>query len=122
MLAQVDELGRHLAGHLVSNGARQRDAARLRQRLQARGDVDAVAIDVLAVDDDFTEIDPDPIANALAFPRTRRKLARALDFLRADDRGNDAGKFHQRAVTHQLDDAPAVRGHAGIEDAFAIRL
>jgi hypothetical protein len=58
VLAQVLELRLHLARHLIAYRARQRDAAGLGQRLQARGHVDAVAVDVVTLDDDLAEVDP----------------------------------------------------------------
>ena len=42
-----------------------------RERLQPRGDVDAVAIDVVAFDDDVAEIDADAVADALVLRRAR---------------------------------------------------
>ena len=99
---------------------RQRDAAGLGERLQPRRHVHAVAVDVVAFDDDFAEIDADPVADALGFGRAPFGLRRRLlDRQRAVDRGDHARELDQRAVAHQLDDAPAVRGDARIEDAAA---
>ena len=112
-----------LARHLVAHRARDRDAADRRQRLQPRGDVDAFAVDVVALDDDVAEIDADAIADALRFGALRLGARRRLlDRQRAVDGGDHAREFDQRAVAHQLDDAPAVRGDAGIEDPASVDL
>jgi hypothetical protein len=42
------------------------DAARFRDRLEARGDVDAVAEDVAVLDDHIAEVDADAIQKRLA--------------------------------------------------------
>ena len=39
------------------------DAARLGQRLEPRGDVDAIAVNIVAFNDDIAEIDADPENN-----------------------------------------------------------
>ena len=83
------------------------DAARLGQRLQARGDVDAVAVDVVAVDDDVAEVDADPQRDAGRRSAASR-LDGALDGERALDRVDDAAELDQRAVADQLDHAALV--------------
>ena len=47
-----------LAAHLLVDGARDADTAGRRKRFQPRRDIDAVAEDVFAVDDDVANIDP----------------------------------------------------------------
>src|ERR1700730_9683730 len=49
---------------MIAHRARDAKAARLRQCLQTRGDVDTIAVDVAAVGDDVAEIDPDAKGNA----------------------------------------------------------
>ncbi len=83
------------------------------QRLQARGDIDAIAVDVVALDDDFAEIDADAIADPLVLADSVRLRVASWIAMRAIDRGNDAGELHQRAVAHQLEDAPAVLATQG---------
>jgi hypothetical protein len=62
MLAQVFEGARDLARHVIANRRRHGDAAHGGHRLQARGDVDAFAIDVVAFDDDIAQIDANAVA------------------------------------------------------------
>jgi len=53
-----------LVADLLPHRAGDGDAARRRDRLQARGDVDAVARNVLPVDQDVAEVDPDAVVDA----------------------------------------------------------
>ncbi len=46
--------------HLLMHGARNRDPAGLADRFEARGEIDAVPENILAVDDDVADIDADP--------------------------------------------------------------
>jgi hypothetical protein len=46
---------------------RETDAARRRQRLQPRRDVDAVAVDVVTIRDHVAQIDADPEDDAFVF-------------------------------------------------------
>ena len=100
------------------------DAARLGQRLQPRGDVDAVAVDVVALDDDVAEIDADAEDDALGPPAAPalRRGHRLLDRDGALDGVDDAGELDQHAVAHQLDDAAAMLGTIGSSDCLAPRL
>lgn len=50
----------NLVPDVIANGPRDADPARLREGLEPRCDVDAIAIDVVLVEDDVAEIDPDP--------------------------------------------------------------
>ena len=49
-----------LVPDLVVNGVRDANSAGLGERFEPGGDVDAIAEDVVAVDDDIAEIDADP--------------------------------------------------------------
>ncbi len=73
------------AADLVADRARDADAARLGQLLQARGDVDAVAEDVVVLADHVAEVDADPELDlALAAPTSLlRARHAALDLDRA---------------------------------------
>ena len=45
---------------MVIGGTRDDDAVRFAEALQPGGDIDAIAVDVVAIDDDVAEIDADP--------------------------------------------------------------
>ena len=96
----------HLVHRVIECRAGDADAAGLGHRLQARGDVDAVAIDVVALDDDVAEIDADAKPDPLRFGRALVAIGHsALDHGSALDGIDDAGELDQRAVAHQLDHA-----------------
>src|SRR6516162_2712265 len=59
LLAHVLERDGELVAHLIAYHPADADAARFGQGLKARCDVDAVTEDVVVVDDDVAEIDPD---------------------------------------------------------------
>src|SRR5581483_12404358 len=79
LLAEIGKGQRELVPDLLVGGARDADAAGFAQRLQPRGDVDAVAENVVAVDDDVADIDPDAEHDLLVFGNGRvAALHRAL--------------------------------------------
>src|SRR5689334_1218820 len=61
VLAHVVEYARGLASDLIAHDSRQRDATGCRQRLDSRRHIDAIAVDVIAIDDHFAQIDADPV-------------------------------------------------------------
>src|SRR4029450_7664360 len=94
------------------------DAPRVRQVLQARRDIDAVAIEIAALDHHIAEIDADAQQNS---PLPRQTVVRGrhalLQLHRADNCVDGAGKFYEHPIAHHLDDTTAMRRHQGIEDA-----
>ena len=60
LLAGVDEVGCDLALHLSPGVLGNRDTAGLGDAFDPRGDIDAVAEDIVAFDNDVADIDPDP--------------------------------------------------------------
>jgi len=108
---------------MVANRTRDAHAAGLRQSLQPRGDVDAVAIDVVAIRDDIAKIDPDPEDDPLVF--AERCVAvehRPLDLDCAPHGVHDTRKFDQHAIAGGLDNAAAIFPDFGIDDFAAMRL
>ena len=72
MAAERTVIEIELVPDLVVDGLRNADRAGLGERLEPGGDVDAVAKDVVAVDDHIAEIDPDPqLETALGRERGR---------------------------------------------------
>src|SRR5262249_12224723 len=83
---------------------------------EARGDIDAVAEQVRAVDDDIAEIDADPENDArLAWGGGLRGRSLGLGGNRAGDRIDDGMKFHDGPVAHELDDAAVILGYERID-------
>jgi hypothetical protein len=108
LLALVFKGEVELVAYLVAHHPADADAAGLGKRLQPRGDIDAVAVDVALVDDDVADID----AHAkLDTPGGRASIAPGhvtLDIDGAAYRINDAGEFDQHPIAGGLDDPAAV--------------
>jgi hypothetical protein len=92
------------------------------QGLDPRGDIDPVAIEVVALDDHIAEIDADAQFDAALCAGIRAPLLHRLLHLDcAAHRIDDARKFHQHAVAGGLDDAAVVRGDLRIDELGAQR-
>ncbi|ESZ36496.1 hypothetical protein X732_23125 [Mesorhizobium sp. L2C066B000] len=94
----------NLVNGMIKCGSGDTYTPRLGHSLEACGDVDAIAVDVIFLNDDITEIDADAkpdvagVGGALvsdSHPALNR--GSALDGI------NDAGEFYQRPVSHELD-------------------
>src|SRR5436309_11448790 len=104
---------RQLARDLIVRRARDADAAALGQTFQTGRNVDAVAVEPLALDDHVAQID----ADAEAHPPERRELGIARLELALDVDGalhgvDDARELRQHVVARGVHDAPALAGHA----------
>ncbi len=115
----VDVLDLLVAAELISDGelpldlivgrAGDDDAAGLGQPLQPVGDIDAVAMDVVALDNDVAEVDADAELDPLVRRHAGVSLCLGLlDLDRATQGVDHAGKLDQQAVAHGLDQASAV--------------
>src|SRR4051794_888220 len=112
-----------LAANLPVGVIRDADATGFRDPLKARGNIDAIAKDIVVVDDDIADVDTDPEFN----PDTLRDVGvlhghAALDLNRAAGGIDGAGKLDQHSVAGSLDDATAMRGDYWIEQRLSERL
>ena len=121
LLALVEEFEFELVADLIAHHRRAGDAARPRQPLQPRRHVDAIAIEIVAIDDDVAEIDADAELDVpvLGNPGVALRHA-ALNFDRAARRIEHAAELDQEAVAHHLEDAPAMLGDGRIEELAAM--
>jgi hypothetical protein len=123
VLAAVDEGERELVAHLLVRARRERDAARLAHALQPRGDVHAVAVDVVALDQHVAEVDADAEHQAPLRRLARAALEhRALHLRRAPHRVDHARELGEQPVAGGLEDAPAVLGDRRVDEPRAQRL
>jgi hypothetical protein len=107
---------------MVADGARDADPARYRQPLEPCGDVDAVAVKVVAISDHVAEIDADAEAQAAFFSEIQIAVRHhALDFGGATDRVDDAGEFRQHAIAGVLDGTTVVFLDLGIDQLAQMR-
>src|SRR5258708_2212234 len=99
MLAEIIGSDRDLAARLFPRAGRQKDAPGSGLRFEPGREVPAVAVDVVAVDDDVAEIDPDTKLDPLAARHIRVALSdAALHVDGAANRIDHAGKLDEHAV------------------------
>jgi hypothetical protein len=123
LLAQILESVGQLVADLISHHPRDADPARLGEGLQTRRDIHAVAEDVVGLDDDVAEIDPDPEPDPAVLRQTGLAIDhRALHLGGAPDGVDDALEFRQRPVTGRLDDAAGMLADLRVNELAAMRL
>ena len=123
LLAEILEREVELVAHLVVHHPADADATRLRQGFETCRDVDAISIDIVLVEDDVAEIDPDAKFDPLLLRDPSVAVGhRALHFDRAAHRIDNARKFDQQPVAGGLDDASAMLLDLGIAELAADRL
>ena len=127
----VDVLDRYLSAVLEADvdaiadafvdNRRYADTARLGERLELRGDVDTVAVDVLPFHDHVAEIDADPQHDG-RLGRPRRRRARPLHRQGAVHGIDHAGELDDGAIADQLHDPAVVGSNGRVKDAFSVPL
>ena len=125
MVAERTVIEIELVPDLVVDGLRNADCAGLGERLEPGSDVDAIAKDVVAVDDHVAEIDADPqLETALGRDRLIDCARCSLHLDSAAQRVDDARKIRQQAVACGTDDPPAMRRDQRVDRTaeFAERL
>ncbi len=106
LLAEVIEDKGQPVADVIVNRVGHKHGTGLGQGLNARRDVDAVAIEIVALDDHIAEIDADAQFDAAVRRDAGVPLGhRLLHRDRAAHRIDDAGKLYQQAVAGGLDDA-----------------
>ena len=106
-----------LAVNLLEGAAGQVYAARFALGLDTRGNVDAVAENVVSVDDDVADIDADAERDpGLIFVVLRHQ---SLHRHGAGHGIHRAGKIDQQTISGGLDDASLMVGYSGIDDVAA---
>jgi hypothetical protein len=120
MHAQRFKCAGDLARYLVVNLGGDRNSTRIGERLEARRNVHALAVEIGALADDIAKVDADAQLDRRLAGRGRIGLAgHVLQLQRGLDRTHRARKLKQRAVAHQLHDPPAMRSHDRVKDVAA---
>src|ERR1700691_4756328 len=97
------------------------NAAGFGERLEPRGNVDAVAVNVLALNDDIAKVDADAQHNRRRrAARIGRQGGRALYGERTVHGIDHAAELDNGAVADQFYDAPVMGGNGGVEDNLAM--
>src|SRR5206468_12748697 len=95
--------------HLIEDHSRNANAARISQTFEPRCNVYTVAIDVVSVDDDVTDIDSNSKHDRLVVWNRQVALCNtALDGNRALDSVDNAGELNQGAIAHEFHHASVV--------------
>src|SRR5262245_54873298 len=103
---------------MVVGGPGNQNVTRLADGLQAGGDVDTLAIEITALDDDVAEIAADAQYDALCFrPVVVRRRHLILQLDRARHGIDSTRELYEHAVAHKLDDAAVMLGHQRLNDA-----
>jgi hypothetical protein len=95
-------------------------AARLSDTLQPSRNVDAIAKDIVVVDNDIADMNADPVLNSDILRDVRVLRGHGtLDFDRAAGGIDRAAKFYQQAVTSGLDDAASMGSDSRVNNGFS---
>src|SRR5712692_6944391 len=109
LLASILVAQRELVSYLLMDSTGDADAAWGGEALEARGDVDPVAVDLFAIDDHVAEVDTDAeLHPPLGWDIRVLRLQRGLDFDRALDGVDDAGELRDDAVARRINESPAM--------------
>jgi len=120
VLAQVLEVHPNLPLCLTIGVSRETDSAWFGLALEARGDVDPVAMDIVALDDHIPQVDADAEYEPLVFIGCRLSLGHAvLPGHRAGDSIHHAGELDQQAVADELDDPAMMLGDERLQALLA---
>ena len=115
--AEILELELDLVHDLVVDDPRDIDAARLGQRFEPRRDIDAVAENIAALDDDVAEIDADPQGDA---PLGRQGLVLLDDRIAQGRRAarclDDALELAERQIAGLLEQVAAIFADQRLDD------
>jgi hypothetical protein len=120
-LAEIIKREVGLAPDLIEGAAGKIDPTRFAFTLDPRRDVNAVAKDIVAVDDDVADIDADTKVD-LYYSAFVPFGHLTLHGRRTDYGIYDACELDQHAIASSLDDPTIVLGDSGINDFAAVRL
>ena len=123
LLTSKLEANGQLVLDVIVRGAGDDDAAGFGQAFETRGNVHAIAEQVVLLGDHVAEVDPDAEIDALVRRDAGVALGHgALDRQRAVEGIDHARELGQQAVAHQLDDAPPVRGDGRSDQLILVLL
>src|SRR5262245_1713696 len=121
LLALVDELDFELVADLVTHHRRTGNAAGLRHRFEPGRQVDAIAVEIVAIDDDVADIDADAEFDLAIIGDPSIAIVHAGLNLDSTAHGVEhAAELDEEAVSHHLEDAPAVFCYGRIEELAAM--
>src|SRR6266446_4382064 len=105
---------------LIVNSTRDRNASRHSDAFEPRCNIDAIAEDIVVVEDDVSQMDADAELDPLGLGYLRVLVSHAaLNFDGASRCIDGTGKFDQHTVASGLDDAAAMFGDCGVDKRFS---
>jgi hypothetical protein len=108
---------------VIVDASRDAEAAWLANTLEPCCDVDAITKDVMAIDDDVADIDPDAELEPFLGPLGRIALRHAALYLdRTAHRLHDARKLDKHAIAGGFDDATTMLADLWIDQGAPARL
>src|SRR5262249_777048 len=115
LFAEIGEFDTQIYVGLVTHYGRNTDPARLGQRFQPCRDIDTVSVDVVAINDDVTDVDPNAKRHLAICGYAGVALGHPpLHVNRAANRIDHAWELEQQTVAGRLDDPAAVLRDLGI--------
>ncbi len=109
MLATIFEVCFELALHLLVDVAGEHNTTGLAKCLQSSCDVDTVTVDVVPIDNHFTDVDPNPEQHALVFRYSSIQHGHTLlNANRAFNRTDRTAKFNEDAIARRAHNATAM--------------
>lgn len=107
LFAEIDDLDRDVSRGIGMHFLREADAAGRGDAFQPRGDVDAVAKQVVALNEHVADGDADAQQHVLLGPEGEvARPRRLLDLDGAANRIDRAGKFGEHGIAGHVEDAP----------------
>src|SRR5205814_5326406 len=123
LLAQSGKADIHFVHRVIERGSGDANAARLCHRLQTRGDVYSIAIDIVSLNNDVAEIDPNAKPDLLHVGRAPITVGHfALDRSGTLDSIDDASELDECAVPHEFDDTAVEFFYRGVDHFSAATL
>src|SRR5262245_16505463 len=117
MLAEIIEPEAYLPADVVEDSSRDDDLSRIGNGLDSCGDVDPVTVKIAALNHHVAEIDADSQSDSQILGQICVGGFHGL--LKLDCAGDGiygAGEFHQHAVSHDLDNSPAIVGNQRLQN------
>jgi hypothetical protein len=123
LLTGVLDIEGHFAADVIDDGLGDADTARLSKSFKPSRDVHAIAVDVVAVDDDVAEVDAHAEFDAGSFRHFCISLGHSvLDLYGAAQGIHDTGKLDKHAIAGRLHDPAAALSDLRVDQLGAMSL
>ena len=115
LLAGVGKIDFELIPHLIMDAGADAYSSRLRKSLQSRRNIYSVPVDVVSINNNVTNVDPNAkLKPSLLVSSSILLCHLALNFNRTAHSIHRACELHEQSISHRLDDASAMLSDLGI--------